>query len=369
MDIKTAQRQLIALITSHLNESIPVTRILTYKPSSNGAVTGRFESSGRVYNFVFNGRDARYKPALNADSALFSEYYLDSYKQHFDAVVAPVKSTRALPKCTSKSYSCKGNVGVRCLPLTQNCKMGTSDIGNERLSKIKKLSSELAESVMFDIEPDPKNQKNLANLQKSQAAIVEKRMALAAENRAKREPKNLNPKQNASQNISIEELRKGLESWETFHKKNNQKDWYDQDNFEDQITVADYIKEEGVLDRGKDTEHIGIVGKNGKLQAALTGKLDKEKGFYIDNLATAPWNLSPENNADKEKGSGAKAIIEAIKKSKSAGFGGKVSLEALPAAIPFYEHLGFTLVKKGKNDYVLNPDAADKLIKKYGGID
>ena len=185
MDTKAAQKQLVGLITQHLSESIPVTRILTYKPDKNGSVSGKFESLNRVFNFVFSGNDVRYKPAMNADSALFSEYYL----QRFDAAPAAPRGTRALPKCTSKSYSCKGAKGVGCVPLTKSCKLGTDDIGRERLNKIKKLSSDLADAVMFDFEPDPANQKKLADLEKSQAKIVEKRMALAAENRAKREPK------------------------------------------------------------------------------------------------------------------------------------------------------------------------------------
>ena len=185
MDTKAAQKQLVGLITQHLSESIPVTRILTYKPDKNGSVSGRFESLNRVFNFVFNGNDVRYKPAMNADSALFSEYYL----QRFDAAPATPRGTRALPKCTSKSYSCKGEKGVACITLTKGCKLETDDIGRERLNKIKKLSSDLADAVMFDFEPDPANQKKLADLEKSQAKIVEKRMALAVENRAKREPK------------------------------------------------------------------------------------------------------------------------------------------------------------------------------------
>ncbi len=168
MDTKTAQRQLVSLITQHLSESIPVTRILTYKPDKNGSVTGRFESLNRVFSFVFDGQDVRYKPSGNMDNALFSEHYLE----RFDAAPATPRGTRALPKCTSKSYSCKGNVGVRCLPLTQSCKLGNSAIGNERLGKIKALSSSLAGG---------------SALETTQAKIVEQRMALAVENRRKKQ--------------------------------------------------------------------------------------------------------------------------------------------------------------------------------------
>lgn len=179
MDTQAAQKQLVGLITQHLSESIPVTRILTYKPDKNGSVTGRFESLNRVFNFVFNGNDVRYKPAMNADSALFSKYYL----QRLDATPTTPKGSRTLPKCTAISYSCKGEKGVRCLPLTQNCKIGTDAIGKERLNKIRTLSKSLATS-----------ERDTSKLEASQAKIIEQRMALAVENRAKKAPKSLGGK-------------------------------------------------------------------------------------------------------------------------------------------------------------------------------
>jgi hypothetical protein len=171
MDTKAAQKQLVGLITQHLSESIPVSRILTYKPDKNGSVTGRFESLNRVFNFVFNGDDVRYKPAMNADSALFSKYYL----QRLDAAPATPKGSKALPKCTAISYSCKGEKGVRCLPLTQNCKIGTDAIGKERLNKIKVLSKSLAASG-----------EDNSKIEAARAKLVEQRMKLAVENRVKR---------------------------------------------------------------------------------------------------------------------------------------------------------------------------------------
>lgn len=176
MDTKAAQKQLVGLITQHLSESIPVSRILTYKPDKSGSVTGRFESLNRVFNFVFNGDDVKYKPAMNADSALFSKYYL----QRFDSAPVTPKGSKTLPKCTSISYSCKGEKGVRCLPLTQNCKIGTDAIGKERLNKIKVLSKTLADSG-----------EDNSKIEAAKAKLVEQRMKLAVENRVKRVPKSL----------------------------------------------------------------------------------------------------------------------------------------------------------------------------------
>jgi hypothetical protein len=179
MDTQAAQKQLVGLITQHLSESIPVTRILTYKPDKNGSVTGRFESLNRVFNFVFSGNDVRYKPAMNSDSSLFSKYYL----QRLDAAPANPKGSKALPKCTSISYSCKGEKGVRCLPLTQNCKIGTDAIGKERLNKIKVLSKSLAASG-----------EDNSKIESARAKLVEQRMKLAVENRVKRSAQSLGGK-------------------------------------------------------------------------------------------------------------------------------------------------------------------------------
>lgn len=374
MDTKAAQRQLVGLITQHLSESIPVTRILTYKPDKNGSVSGKFESLNRVFNFVFSGNDVRYKPAMNADSALFSELYL----RRFDAAPATPRGTRALPKCTSKSYSCKGNVGVRCLPLNQNCKIGNSAIGNERLNKIKNLSKLLVEGGNFS-----------SRLESDKDKIMEQRMALAVENRVKKGAKKTVPikespvraevapkqpepvtKQVAPtpRQIPIQELNKGLDQWAKHIEKLPEKERSSIPNIEDNYTVAIGMK--SIYGRPKaanspdvkDADHIAVVDSKGLMQSAMYYTHSKKEGVKIGFLATAPWNLQ-KDHPNKQKGSGAKAIVEAVKKSKELGYGGKISLQALAGAVPFYKHLGFKANGKG---YTLTPKAAEELLKKYG---
>lgn len=189
MDTKTAQRQLVSLISQHLSDSIPVTRILTYKPSKNGAVTGRFESLGRVFNFAFNGQDVRYKPAMNMDSALFSEYYLE----HFDAAPKTPRGTRALPKCTSKSYSCKGAKGVGCVPLTKSCRLESDAIGKERLNKIKKLSSDLAVAIVQEGTSKNPKFREFDKANKIASNIITQRKELAKKKKAERNKIDLEP--------------------------------------------------------------------------------------------------------------------------------------------------------------------------------
>ena len=305
MDTKTAQKQLVSLITEHLSDSIPVTRILTYKPSANGAVTGRFESSGRVYNFMFNGMEARYKPAMNADSALFSDYYLE----RFDAVVAPVKGARALPNCTSKSYSCKGDKGVGCVPLTKHCRMGSSAIGNERLGKIKSMSKSLAA-----------NGEDTEKVEATRAKIVEGRMAMAVENRAKREPKKVEkqPKRNGVE--AINEKRKSLE------------------------TKQAAMQEE--LRKIRD-----VIGKN-EAYYDLSSKIDKYAGL-LEN-----YSLNPEVKKGQEERYNRRQ--EQFKKEMEAIF---ASTPVAQKATPEYKGKSTPFTRKAKTVVPVAPAKKEKATK------
>lgn len=223
MDTKAAQKQLVALITQHLSESIPVTRILTYKPDKNGSVTGKFESLNRVFNFVFSGNDVRYKPAMNADSALFSEYFLE----RFDAAPATVKGTRALPKCTSKSYSCKGAKGVACITLTKSCKLEADDIGKERLSKIRGLSSSLATEIVKEGSSSSSKFGDFDKAIKIGSNIISRRKELAEKKKTERSKIDLDPYLNNSKEkkekaIDLDKIIDGKKTVATKSKKKAQ---------------------------------------------------------------------------------------------------------------------------------------------------
>ena len=115
-------------------------------------------------------------------------------------------------------------------------------------------------------------------------------------------------------------------------------------------------------------DHIGILDEKGNLQAAMTYSKSKD-ALKIELLATAPWNLQ-ENHPNKQKGSGAKAVLEAVNISEKSGFGGKIRLEAIDGAIPFYQHLGFKIIpdKVGEDGFPimeLSRESAKLLKGKY----
>lgn len=124
---------------------------------------------------------------------------------------------------------------------------------------------------------------------------------------------------------------------------------------------------EAILNRHdlQDVGNIVVSDSRGNPQSVLL--YDKEQygdSIYVSWLATAPWNIYDPSEEKSVKGAGAKAIIQAVKESMKQGLEGKITLESLPDAVPFYEHLGFKKQRVGKN-MVLSPEAAQNLLKKY----
>lgn len=84
---------------------------------------------------------------------------------------------------------------------------------------------------------------------------------------------------------------------------------------------------------------IGVKDKDGNLQALMQHDIvDGE--FYVDYLATAPWNILS-SHPNKKKGAGSAAIESAIQMSEKKSKNGVVELTALPDAVPFYKKVGF----------------------------
>ncbi|NEP10873.1 MAG: GNAT family N-acetyltransferase [Symploca sp. SIO2C1] len=104
---------------------------------------------------------------------------------------------------------------------------------------------------------------------------------------------------------------------------------------------------------------IAITDAKGNLQAAASFSKSKDN-IHIDYLASAPWNIAG-SDSRSTRGAGTKAIVEAVKISKEAGYKGKLTLNPLQDAVPFYEKLGFT---EGWSGMTLSPSAAETLLKK-----
>lgn len=108
-----------------------------------------------------------------------------------------------------------------------------------------------------------------------------------------------------------------------------------------------------------DKPKITITDAKGNLQAAASFSKSKDN-IHIDYLASAPWNIAG-SDSRSTRGAGTKAIVEAVKVSNKAGYKGKLTLNPLEDAVPFYKKLGFT---EGWSGMTLSPSAAETLLKK-----
>jgi hypothetical protein len=80
-----------------------------------------------------------------------------------------------------------------------------------------------------------------------------------------------------------------------------------------------------------------LKDESGKTQGFFTTGNDKSKeSMYIEFLGTNPSNI-----ITNTKGVGKQIIYHAIQESVKRGFKGKIKLESLESAVPFYESVGF----------------------------
>lgn len=83
---------------------------------------------------------------------------------------------------------------------------------------------------------------------------------------------------------------------------------------------------------------------------------------YIENLATAPWNRRKQGKQRRYRGTGKALLFFARQRSLILGYGGRVSLHALPNAVRFYE---------GQNmpNYGADPDKDDLDYFEYSKVE
>ena len=110
---------------------------------------------------------------------------------------------------------------------------------------------------------------------------------------------------------------------------------------QDRISAATGIVETILsLKADKEVRFGGIVDRDGNLQATYT-YTHTPSGYYVDFLASAPWNCLLDH-PNKKTGAGASAIEGLIREAVSRKKKGTIELLALPNAVPFYKKVGFT---------------------------
>jgi hypothetical protein len=117
-DLKTLQKKISTLLYQQLSQYFKQVQILSYKPSGDGKVTGKFVGDRRNYNFVLNNNQLQYLPSTSTK---------------MDAALAT-----GITQCTGSNHPCKGEKGTRCVPDSQSCKQKESS--PEGMARVKEIS-------------------------------------------------------------------------------------------------------------------------------------------------------------------------------------------------------------------------------------
>jgi len=125
-DLKALQKKITTLLYTQLQQYFKQVQILSYKPSADGKVSGKFVGDRRNYSFILSNNQVQYLPSAQTklDSAL------------------------AVVQCSGSNHPCKGEKGTRCVPDSQSCKQKeSSPEGIARLKEISDTSKEITALV------------------------------------------------------------------------------------------------------------------------------------------------------------------------------------------------------------------------------
>jgi hypothetical protein len=371
-------------------------QILTYSVKKD-VINGKFKDSWnkRVYEFVIDIDGISYKPAAKLDSFSVDELPVrfDAYSEGYGSLFENIRLDRnpigkrvKKPKCGKEGYGC----GFSCIGLAKTCRILSTGqktkgnfqeraIGKERLRKLLELGDKIlalgkkgalirASDIKDQIERERSRkagqliEARKEKLAQRQPPVKEPQLTKVTKVTRKpqeKQPAKLKP-ESLPKNIQLSnkefrvaddaEVRQKISQWTSAYKE-IEKITNDEDideppeRIRTATTVVSLLLE---MQTEKDVKFGGVVDKNGKLQAAYT-YTDTESGYYVDYLASAPWNCL-ESHPDKKLGAGASAMEALIKDAIDKKKEGTLELVSLPNAIPFYKKIGFT-AKNEKDEY------------------
>ena len=425
LDLSSVRQEVVAELESILESDEAYgsnLQILTYTLKED-VINGKFKDSwnNRVYEFIIDIDGISYKPAAKLDSFSADELpaRFDAYSKGYSSLLKSGRFDRYLtgkrvkkPKCGKQGYGC----GYSCISLLKTCqilssgkKAGTNQgkaIGQQRLNKLMELSEKLY--LAGDTKKAALASTIAGNISKvrtkynagGQGLIAERALAKQKEQEVKTltKPQEISIKSQEKQPVKLEfEPTKSTDKTTISSANANQvlsnKEFKNIDNIETRKKLNQWIKmnsdlkklskRRGVKDIDKErvqaaTEVIesmiemignkhnnfgGVVDSNGKLQAAYIYE-EREKDYYIEYLASAPWNCL-ESHPDKKTGAGTSAmealIRVAISKNK-----GQIELESMQNAVPFYYKIGFKKQRGAAPDYPimnLDKESAQKFLE------
>lgn len=171
-------------------------------------------------------------------------------------------------------------------------------------------------------------------------AFTEKYVLEFAENRKTKDIKSVANSWNKIK-VADKEIAEKEEQIKTLKKRETLADKSVSQIDRDRLSAATSIVDTMLsMKSDKNVTFGGVVDRDGNLQATYTYS-PTSSGYYIDFLASAPWNCLPEH-PNKKTGAGASAIEGLIKEAILKKKKGTIELIALPNAVPFYKKVGFT---------------------------
>lgn len=177
-----------------------------------------------------------------------------------------------------------------------------------------------------------------------------------------------------AEKVGVRQLRKDLDAHDTFYSGllggDDSITSQQFSRLDDNNLVREWLLDEANQPTGSRPEFVAIRDADGNAQAvASISQIDAENGVRVGNLVTAPWNIVAGDDPDPRqvKGAGTSAIAAMAQRSIAAGHGGKVTLDAIDNAIPFYERLGFRAIgtRGTATTMQLSPNAAQKLLDNF----
>lgn len=120
-DLKTLQKKITTLLYTQLQQYFNQVQILSYKPSADGKVSGKFVGDRRNYSFILSNNQVQYLP---------------SAQTKMDAALAI--GSKGVVQCSGSNHPCKGEKGTRCVPDSQSCKQKESS--PEGIARLKDIS-------------------------------------------------------------------------------------------------------------------------------------------------------------------------------------------------------------------------------------
>jgi hypothetical protein len=146
------------------------------------------------------------------------------------------------------------------------------------------------------------------------------------------------------------------------------------DQYERQSILADTVSSSEETVKDNLTALIDMKGNlqtlgSWRVEIGISDNNEEEPYIYIEDLASAPWNVRSRVAKEKDdravQGAGKVWICEMIKISQKEGCDGRLRLNAFASSTGFYEKLGF----KWKSDRKYKKNKEDEKIESKSGVE